>query len=58
MWKRKCDTRHCAKGQWVFVEVQEECRETFLVAFLSRSAEMLIATIKEWITQQPSLVVG
>jgi hypothetical protein len=31
--------------------MQEECRETFLVAVLNRSAEMLIASIKEWVYQ-------
>jgi len=39
------------KGQWVFGEVKEGCRETFLVAVLNKSAEMLTAAIKEWIAQ-------
>jgi len=46
------------KVQWVLGEVQEGCWETFLVAVLNSSAEMLIATITECITQQPSLAVG
>jgi len=47
MWVRKCYRRHCVKGQWVFGEVQEGHRETFLEAVLNRSAEMLIASKKE-----------
>jgi hypothetical protein len=51
MWEKKRNTRHYVKVQWVFGEVQEGCRETFLVAVLNRSAEMPIASIKEWIYQ-------
>jgi hypothetical protein len=58
MWERKCDTKPCVKGQWVFGGVQEGCRETFLVVDLNRSAEMLIATIKEWMTQSHHWLLG
>jgi hypothetical protein len=51
MWERKCNTKLYVKGQWVFGEVEEGCREIFLVVVLNRSADMVIATIKEWMTQ-------
>jgi hypothetical protein len=51
MWERKCDTKPCVKGQCIFGGMQEGCSETFLVVDLNRTAEMLIVTIKEWMTQ-------
>jgi len=43
MWEGKCDTRHCVKGQWVFGEVYEGCRVTFLMAVqnISRNADCI-----------------
>ena len=47
--KRKYNTGHQVKGQWVFGGVERGNGKTFLVAVQDRTAETLNSTMKQWI---------
>jgi transposase-like protein len=47
--RRKYHRGHPVKGQWVFGGVERESGETFLVPVKDRTAETLMAVIRDWI---------
>ena len=47
--RRKYHKGHPAKGQWVFGGVERESGETFLVPVKDRTADTLLAVIRDWI---------
>jgi transposase-like protein len=53
--RRKYHRGHPVKGQWVFSGVERESGETYLVPVQDRTAETLMAVIRDWI--EPSTTV-
>ena len=47
--RRKCHRGHPVKGQWVFGGVERESGRTFLVPVPDRTADTLVAIIRDWI---------
>jgi hypothetical protein len=47
--RRKYHRDHPVKGQWVFGGVERESGRTFLVAVPDRTADILVAIIRDWI---------
>ena len=55
--RRKYYRGHPVKGQWVFGGVERESGETFLVPVKDRTADTLMATIRDWI-EPGTTVIG
>ena len=54
--RRKYHRGHPVKGQWVFGGVERESGRTFLVAVPDRTADTLVAIIRDWIEPGTSVI--
>jgi hypothetical protein len=45
---REYNRSHTVKGQWAFGGVERESRKTSLLPFLDRTADTLMAVLREW----------
>jgi len=54
--RRKYHRRHPIKGQWVFGGVERDSSRTFLVPVPDRTADTLVAIIRDWIEPRTTVI--